>query len=153
MIIYGQSSKFKVSFFLTCLPIIGTGSSIYSGVGGGCMLSSLVNFPARQDKSALLNMDSQPVNLVYFYATVIRQYEYYWQRKINNPKEDEGKPVFVITNNPTIKMAGASHPVNSYEVEPAQFEDFKNDYLSWVSYAHAVFEDPYLSTDTCIDES
>ena len=66
-------------------------------------------------------------------------------------------PGFVIKNNPNIKMAGTSYSVRGHEAVPTEFRehgDFKSDYMSWVCYAHAdTFHYPYLSTDTCLDET
>ena len=53
------------------IHLVNVGSVLYSSVGGGCMLSSLINFSARQDNSALQNMDPQPVKAMSFYMCML----------------------------------------------------------------------------------
>ena len=71
----------------TCIYIY-TGSIIYGSIGGGCMLSSLINFSTRQDCSALINMDSEPVKAMDFYQFMITT-DYYWISRFNSGNDSE----------------------------------------------------------------
>lgn len=52
------------------------------------MLSSLINFSARQDASVLQNMDRQPVKAMKFYREMLDN-NYYWNSKFNDRSGSE----------------------------------------------------------------
>ena len=73
------------------------------------MLSSLTNFSARQDDIALKSMDSNPVKVVSFYRMVM--HDYYWHRKINQPKESDEPDQEDQEGCTVIEIAGVNAPV------------------------------------------
>ena len=82
------------------------------------MLSSLINFPARQDACALKNMDPRPVKAMDFYR-ICMKVDYYWCRTFVHPnKEIEGRcPQHGVEGKPDLVIAGLTFPVYSHVVE------------------------------------
>ena len=113
----------------------GTGSAVYGGVGGGCMLSSLNNFSARQDASALKNLGSHPVKVMEFYHMFCEDWCSYIVTEDKDDSDDESeddntddskeadsKPdQETDKGTPDLEMAGVSCPVSGQLVEAKEF--------------------------------
>ena len=67
----------------------GAGSAIYSGVGGGCMLTSLINFSDRQENAALKRMSRQKVKGMDFYKNMIHFWS--WMQSLESRKDVDSK--------------------------------------------------------------
>ena len=127
---------------------------MYGSVGGGCMLSSLINFPARQDASALQNMGPQPVKAMEFYQWMLAD-DCGWNSKFHTQTKDgsesdencveqgptdDGNHESIITpdledgseieGKPDLEMAGVTCLVCSHQVEAKECNDWA---LEWYS--------------------
>lgn len=131
--------------------IYDTGSSIYSGIGGGCMLSSLINFPARQDKAALQNMDSKPVKIMDFYRSMLLHF--HWHKTLISRIEEGTHEERVVKNNKNFKLAGVRCPIYSKQLQVGGHErSFKA-----ASYQHRAnsqygFHNDIVSVERCLDK-
>ena len=102
------------------------------------MVSSLINFSARQDNSALQNMDTQPVKAVWFYNTVLRKFDFYWCRVFSDSNEEIAKgngDERVFEGKTDVVMAGITCPVYVHDHQESQSaEEFMMKYQGWASY-------------------
>ena len=123
------------------------------------MLSSLNNFSARQDASALKSLSSHPVKVMRFYHSMLTN-EYYWQTELvdqggqdkededdsedesedesESAKEADSKPDQETDEGmPDLEMAGVSCPVSGLLVEASErYPNAVQNYLDRVT-------DPY----------
>ena len=96
---------------LTLIMLLNAGSDLYGTVGGGCMLSSLINFSTRQENFALKTMDSNPVKAMRFYADMIKA-DQYWLRVFNLPKRNRRR-LNLNADDDNIARQGESADLNS----------------------------------------
>ena len=110
--------KFHASF------IHGAGNAVYSGVGGGCMLTSLINFSDRQDISALRSMSQEKVKRMSFYNTMFDHW--YWTRNLEEHVERRKgiKPQSAAT----LEMTGVSSVVCGHEMPQKPDKGYNTEY-------------------------
>jgi hypothetical protein len=76
-------------------------NAVYSGVGGGCMLTSLINFSDRQENVALKRMSRQKVKGMDFYKNMIHFWS--WMQSLESRKDgflQEYDPLLVLDAKP-----------------------------------------------------
>ena len=97
---------------------------MYSGVGGGCMLALLMNFPARQEISALKNMDPGKVKALVFYKDMIHRWS--WKTHLEQHVRNTKYEWFCSKPAAPLEMAGGCTTV-LYGQERATKPDLHRD--------------------------
>ena len=125
----------------------GAGSAVYSGVGGGCMLSSLSNFPAIQEVSALRNMDPGKVKAMDFYNDMLLRWTWIVSLEVRIRKA-EGKEASGVRN---VEMTGVRVAVSGQEMAHKAERIDLETHLYRAGSAHG-FHNGQAYWDTCVKQ-
>ena len=139
---------FHFSLCMSMSSIHGAGSSIYSGVGGGCTLTSLTNFSERQEKTALTKMSSEKVKGMDFYKDMFRRW--YWMKSLE--EQVKRKKIIKSRAAAVLKMTGVSSVVYGQEMPQKQERHRADVYQRRANSQHG-YHNPSVIMDSCLGDS